>query len=61
MITSSTKGLSRPAINVHRKRIVLAHGGGGQLMDELLDDLIRPRLENHFPEVISGGSPSRAR
>ncbi len=33
-------------INPHAKRVVLAHGGGGQLMDELLADVIRPRLTN---------------
>lgn len=30
----------------HQKQIVLAHGGGGQLTDELLDTLIRPRFGN---------------
>lgn len=37
-----------PVINPHAKRVVLAHGGGGQLMDELLTDVIRPRLSNEF-------------
>lgn len=31
-----------------RGRVSLAHGGGGQLTDELLDDLILPRLGNHL-------------
>lgn len=31
-----------------RGRIALAHGGGGQLTDELLDDLILPRLGNNL-------------
>jgi len=30
----------------HKKQIVLAHGGGGQLTDELLDTIIRPRFGN---------------
>jgi len=32
--------------NPHADRIVLAHGGGGQLTEELLDKIIRPRLKN---------------
>jgi hydrogenase expression/formation protein HypE len=28
------------------RRIILAHGGGGQLTDELLDEVVRPRLSN---------------
>jgi hydrogenase expression/formation protein HypE len=39
---------ARPLVNPHAKRIVLAHGGGGQLMDELLDEVIRPRFENEY-------------
>jgi hydrogenase expression/formation protein HypE len=38
----------RTMANPHAHRIVLAHGGGGQLSDELLDDLIRPRLANEY-------------
>jgi hydrogenase expression/formation protein HypE len=34
------------------KRIVLAHGGGGQLTDELLEQVIRPRLENEWLEAL---------
>ncbi|MHC4350647.1 MAG: HypE family hydrogenase expression/formation protein [Planctomycetota bacterium] len=37
-----------PVVNPHAKRIVLAHGGGGQLMDELLDQVIRPRFANEY-------------
>ena len=33
-------------IDPHADRIVLAHGGGGQLTDELLAKLIRPKLDN---------------
>lgn len=36
----------KPRINPHKRQIVLAHGGGGQLMDELLSEVIRPRLDN---------------
>lgn len=43
--TNNYRNLS-PATN----RIVLAHGGGGQLTDELLTDIIRPILaENEIP------------
>lgn len=35
----------------HGDRIVLAHGGGGQLMDELLDRIVRPRLKNVWLEA----------
>jgi hydrogenase expression/formation protein HypE len=38
----------RPAVNPHARRIVLAHGGGGQLTDELLAEIIRPRLDNEW-------------
>lgn len=33
-------------VHGQRERIVLAHGGGGQLTDELLAQTIRPRLSN---------------
>jgi len=36
----------QPVVNPHARRIVLAHGGGGQLTDELLEEVIRPRLDN---------------
>lgn len=32
--------------NRRHRRIVLAHGGGGQLTDELVDEIVRPRLGN---------------
>ncbi len=32
--------------NPHARRIVLAHGGGGQLTDELLAGIVRPRVNN---------------
>jgi len=34
------------AATAHKKQIVLAHGGGGQLTDDLLAEVIRPRLQN---------------
>jgi len=37
---------SRGAMRSTRKHIVLAHGGGGQLTDELIADSILPRLAN---------------
>ncbi len=44
--------VGRPAVNPHTKQIVLAHGGGGQLMDELLADVIRPRLANELLDTL---------
>ncbi|MFG0283121.1 MAG: hydrogenase expression/formation protein HypE [Phycisphaerales bacterium JB039] len=38
----------RPAVNPQRREIVLAHGGGGQLTDELIRDLIAPRFANSW-------------
>lgn len=38
--------LSTPPLGTHRDQIVLAHGGGGQLTDDLLNDVIRPRFAN---------------
>jgi hydrogenase expression/formation protein HypE len=32
--------------NPHSKRVVLAHGGGGQLTDQLVAEVIQPRLGN---------------
>jgi hydrogenase expression/formation protein HypE len=36
----------RPVVNPHHARIVLAHGGGGQLTDELLRDVVCARFRN---------------
>jgi len=38
--------------NKHAK-ILLAHGGGGQLSDELIRDTIQPRLNNEVPAVLT--------
>ena len=38
--------MSAPAPNPQRRNVVLAHGGGGQLTAELVDEVIRPRLAN---------------
>lgn len=40
--------LDIPAVGprTHKQQIVLAHGGGGQLTDELLAEVIRPRFAN---------------
>lgn len=35
-----------------RNRIVLAHGGGGQLTDDLIADLIAPRLSNQHLDAM---------
>ncbi|UCD74860.1 MAG: hydrogenase expression/formation protein HypE [Phycisphaerales bacterium] len=35
-----------PVVNPRKGKIVLAHGGGGQLTDELIAEVIRPRLDN---------------
>jgi hydrogenase expression/formation protein HypE len=45
MTTTTT---NTPIVNPHATRIVLAHGGGGQLMDEMLDEIVCPRLDNEF-------------
>jgi len=45
-MTTRARTATRPVVNPHARRIVLAHGGGGQLMDELLDGVICPRLDN---------------
>jgi len=42
----------KPAINPHRTRIVLAHGGGGQLTDDLLRDQVRPRFGNDYLDAL---------
>jgi hydrogenase expression/formation protein HypE len=42
----------KPVISPHSKRIVLAHGGGGQLTDELIDEVIRPRLHNEWLDAL---------
>ncbi len=38
--------------NPHAKRVVLAHGGGGQLTDELVEGLIQPRLGNVYLDAM---------
>lgn len=38
--------------HTHSTRVVLAHGGGGQLTDELIDEIIRPRLTNGILETF---------
>lgn len=47
-MTRLTSGPQSAIVNPHARRIVLAHGGGGQLMDELLADVVRPRLGNEI-------------
>jgi hydrogenase expression/formation protein HypE len=44
--TITNEPTSSEPFRPHSKRIVLAHGGGGQLMDELLADVVRPGLTN---------------
>jgi len=36
--------MSGPRVNPHAERIVMAHGGGGQRMDDLLCEVVFPRL-----------------
>ncbi|HID22921.1 MAG TPA: hydrogenase expression/formation protein HypE, partial [Planctomycetaceae bacterium] len=38
--------------NPHAHQIVLAHGGGGQLTDELLAEVVRPRVDNPTLSVL---------
>ncbi|MHC4413677.1 MAG: hydrogenase expression/formation protein HypE [Planctomycetota bacterium] len=42
----------KPVVNPHTQRIVLAHGGGGQLTDELLADVIRPNFANEWLDEL---------
>lgn len=42
-----------PLNSTQRKRIVLAHGGGGQLTDDLIRETIAPRLLNEFLEPMT--------
>jgi len=41
-----------PNANPHAKRVVLAHGGGGQLTDELIYEIIRPSLSNVLLDAL---------
>jgi hydrogenase expression/formation protein HypE len=43
---------SRTSVNPHRNRIVLAHGGGGQMTDDLLRELVRPRFSNPYLDAL---------
>lgn len=45
MIRNSTETVKK-LVTDHKKHIVLAHGGGGQLTDELLSGSVLPRLGN---------------
>jgi len=38
--------------NPHSARVVLAHGGGGQLTNDLIREIIRPRLSNGILEAF---------
>ncbi|GAB4385886.1 MAG: hydrogenase expression/formation protein HypE [Phycisphaerales bacterium] len=38
--------LSHTMLNAHKRQVVLAHGGGGQLSDELVRDQVLTRLSN---------------
>jgi len=44
----SGPGIHRPRVNPHRERIVLAHGGGGQLAFDLLREVVFPRFTNEW-------------
>jgi hydrogenase expression/formation protein HypE len=45
-------GLTPSHVNPHAHQIVLAHGGGGQLTDELIRDVVRPRLHNEYLDTL---------
>ncbi len=50
--TRATEGVGEaPGAAAHRS-VVLAHGGGGQLMDELLERVVRPRLSNPLLDAM---------
>jgi len=38
--------------NLLRKRVVLAHGGGGQLTDDLISELVTPRFANPYLDTL---------
>ncbi|MCC6970580.1 MAG: hydrogenase expression/formation protein HypE [Phycisphaerales bacterium] len=38
--------------NLLRKRVVLAHGGGGQLTDDLVSELVAPRFANPYLDTL---------
>lgn len=39
-------------VNPHTQRIVLAHGGGGQLTDELFEQVVHPALQNEWLDAL---------
>jgi hydrogenase expression/formation protein HypE len=47
----SESGVRRPRVNPHRERVVLAHGGGGQLTEDLLRDVVFPRFTNEWLDL----------
>ena len=48
-----SKAAQTPAnLNPHSKRVVLAHGGGGQLTDQLVGEIIQPRLANALLDTM---------
>ncbi len=46
-------------VHPHRHRVVLAHGGGGQLTDDLIRDAILPRLANSSLQPLGDASEVR--
>lgn len=47
-MSESPAGLQCPPSLSHYDCIVMAHGGGGRLMQQLLDDIIRPAFANEW-------------
>lgn len=45
-------GSMKTIANAHRRQIVLAHGGGGQLTDDLVQESILPRLGNPVLDTL---------
>lgn len=50
-VLSNGSGWERTSVP-HRRRVVMAHGGGGQLTAELIEGIIRPRLSNPLLDTL---------
>ncbi|MFO0828761.1 MAG: hydrogenase expression/formation protein HypE [Phycisphaerales bacterium] len=44
--------MTATSTHLSRRRVVLAHGGGGQLTDDLVRELVAPRLSNAYLDAM---------